>query len=771
MSDSKEPKRDKPKGQLQRLYEKSTFYVFWEKYNDFKDEYYRIVYAVKIITVMFSLWVSGALVQWFGRSEEGFRFFACFGYGIKHIWLTLIILAFLAFLIFRTFNMVYKGTSHDADFNIDQSDSGTSGTAEKMGEEEAKKTFFMGNYKEILGTIVGADLDDMVRLYSVIRDYKTKLNGNYLVFGPPGSGKSRCLVIPMLMQIMRRGESAIITDSKGAIYKIVAEMARARGYLVKAINFNPALLAHSDGLNFLASIKPTDRIGAFSFAKTIIDNTSDGKNDGDDYFSKQEMNLLVACILLAVNNEGIMKPTLGDIYIFLSTHSVQSLEAVFLNLPDSHPAKGPFNIYHNSSDNQKGDFLGGLAIRLQVFNDPLVQKVTGTDNISFTEPGKKKCLYFIIMSDQDPSMSFLIALTFHCLYTELVKYADSQGGDKEILPVKVNFVLDEYYSCGIIPYFSKRLSNVRSRGIDTMIIVQSLAQLMEMHPDNTHSAIIDCCSQLIYLGGNDPQDTGTAKLFSDRSGVMTARAVSQRSLEDAGDPFHMHGEIQMTTQDTQRPVYTVDECIRLDPAKLLIAVNAHNVKELMRIDYSAHPMCKEIRPADPNTHIPDWLSDATAAELEVLGVPHDEKYVKEGIWDIELCTESDFNEPWTPQKERKLKEAIAKEKAAKSNGKDSKAEKYKKKTEKLLLEKIRTAGDAIISAREKSGIEYDTAAALTEMVDQMVLMVMHGVKKTADGTDIPIVAAVVPDPPQGGSKPHTPSAPQNEPSHFGDLKF
>ena len=42
-------------------------------------------------------------------------------------------------------------------------------------------------------------------------------NGNILVNGAPGCGKSRCVAIPIIMQTIRRGESLIVTDPKGEL--------------------------------------------------------------------------------------------------------------------------------------------------------------------------------------------------------------------------------------------------------------------------------------------------------------------------------------------------------------------------------------------------------------------------------------------------------------------------------------------------------------------------------------------------------------------------
>lgn len=739
--EKKTPKEEKKKSDLMRLWETTAFSVSAKKLLAFHEKYPAALKLASVIDVILAVLLAAVANRLIGKSVVGFI-----------IWF-MIMFAAAAILTIRIGAMLFKGTTHDADFNLDRSESGVAGTSKKMDEEEQKETFHRGNYKEILGDILGSDTENEEILYSLIRNYKTRMNGNKLVFGTPGSGKSRCLVIPILFQIARRGESAIITDSKGAIYKKTAEMFRARGYKIKVINFIPGQLAHSDGLNYLSTINKKDRIGAFALAQTIINNTEDGK--GDPFFSKAELNLLCACILYELNREDQKNPSLGSVYDFLTTHSTKEIETILEALPDTHPAKGPFNIFKDSGDSVKNDFKGGLSIRLQVFNDPLVKKITGTDNTSFSAPGKEKCVYYVIINDQSKEMSFLIALFFTCLFNELVKYADGQGGDKEELPVKVNMILDEFYSCGIIPDFEQKLSNVRSRGIDTMIILQSLGQLETMYPDKLYESIIDCCSLQICLGANSNE---TAKHFSDRSGIMTAKAKSERVIEGAGDMLHLHAARQLTLTDTARPVYTVDEVQTLPSDRLLVAPSSRHVIELKRVDLLSHPMRKEVRPADPRTHIPDWLESTTKAEREKLELNPDEKYVVEGNWDIELCTDEDFEEPWNSEKEavlcQKIKEELKRRMAA---GPDEKLQKRKSREAKKIIEKkIDEVRDMIENASYQDLIADEVTAALACCLDDLILQLRHespvGEKEPKVSTD--------------KSEEYTPSTEQ---THFRDL--
>ena len=52
-----------------------------------------------------------------------------------------------------------------------------------------------------------------------------------------GNGKSQCVVEPMIESLGRKGESMIITDPKGELYRDHANFLRSKGYNIIILNF------------------------------------------------------------------------------------------------------------------------------------------------------------------------------------------------------------------------------------------------------------------------------------------------------------------------------------------------------------------------------------------------------------------------------------------------------------------------------------------------------------------------------------------------------
>ncbi|MBQ8303606.1 MAG: type IV secretory system conjugative DNA transfer family protein, partial [Clostridia bacterium] len=122
-----------------------------------------------------------------------------------------------------------------------------------------------------------------------------------------------------------------------------------------------------------------------------------------------------------------------------------------------------------AAESVRGGIIIGLGSRLQVFQNQLICEMTSCDDIDLELPGRQKCAYFCITSDQDSTFDYLSSLFFSFLFIKLVRYADKHctGGK---LTVPVTFVCDEFPNIGTIPDFCKKISTVRSRGLNISII-------------------------------------------------------------------------------------------------------------------------------------------------------------------------------------------------------------------------------------------------------------------------------------------------------------
>ena len=93
------------------------------------------------------------------------------------------------------------------------------------------------------------------------------------------------------MGCAKRKESVFITDPKGELFERMSVYFKNSGYTVRAINYLD--MEYSDGWNCLSGLDKEKRL-VQTVANTIIENTS-GPKEADDFWSRAELNLLMAC--------------------------------------------------------------------------------------------------------------------------------------------------------------------------------------------------------------------------------------------------------------------------------------------------------------------------------------------------------------------------------------------------------------------------------------------------------------------------------------------
>ena len=131
-------------------------------------------------------------------------------------------------------------------------------------------------------------------------------------------------------------------------------------------------MAHSDGWNCLYGLDKEPQL-AQTVANTIIQNTS-GARESDDFWSRAELNLLMALIHYVVNLKDahgnllpIEKRGLGDVYQLLAHQSIQDINRTLAQLPPDHPAKGHHGLFLKAKENLWGSIAIGLGNRLAIF--------------------------------------------------------------------------------------------------------------------------------------------------------------------------------------------------------------------------------------------------------------------------------------------------------------------------------------------------------------------------------------------------------------------
>lgn len=524
---------------------------------------------------------------------ECFKALADFPYNLYGTFICLSAFALLTFLLMRMGIDRNSGTS-DRERNLTYSTHGTYGTSGFMTPAEMHQVLnLVDNVKHTKGQILGR-----IGNRAVCLPENTRMNKNVAVYGASGSMKSRAYVRNAAFQCVARGESLICTDPKSELYEDLAVYLENNGYTVKV--FNLVSPENSDSWNCLMEIGGSETMAQI-FADVIIQNTGTGK--GDRFWDNAELNLLKALILYVEQGFPPEAKNIGQVYKLLTMSSEKELNALFDLLPVSHPAKVPYCIYKQASETVRSGVIIGLGSRLQIFQSRVIRQITSYNEIDLTLPGRKKCAYFCIVSDQDHSFDFLSSLFLSFIFIKLVRYADlhCEGG---ALPVPVHILADELgAAAGTIVDLPTKISVIRSRRISISCIFQNLPQMQNRYPYNSWQEILGNCDTTVFLGCTDPI---TAAFISERTGIASVNVTSEAKQLNSWRVSDYTPEYRRTESIGKRPVLTPDEVLRLSLDEELIILRGQKALKAQKYDFTLHPESQKLIKRKASSHIPDW---------------------------------------------------------------------------------------------------------------------------------------------------------------------
>ena len=494
---------------------------------------------------------------------------------------------------------------------------GTHGTSGFLTEKEMRTFLELGSPQEVKGMLLGKykqrdDDPDKYALY-VAHEMRAGDNNNLLCIGAPGTGKTRGFIIPFLLGCAKRKESVFITDPKGELFERMSLYFKDSGYTVRAINYLD--MEYSDGWNCLSGLDQEKRL-VQTVANTIIENTS-GPKEADDFWSRAELNLLMALIHYVVNlkdDRGRLLPIeqrgLGNVYDIIANKSIGEINKTLAALPPEHPARGPHGLFLKARENLWGNIVIGLGNRLAVFQDQLVDKITRNHDVDLTLPGTQPCAYFVIISAQDSAYRFLSSLFFSLAIPQLSNYAHRNGGR---LPVLVNFCLDEYCNIGYMDGIADALNSIRGFNMSCQAVVLSLSQWQDRYPGKQWENQLNTFDTTLYLGCND---NTSAKYISEKCGKITIGVVNnQMPLTPLFHPVYTTTRpYSQTRSNTARDLMDQSEIQRLDERKCIALFNHRKPALLFKLTPEELPGYDKLTPCRVTDYVPEWRRREEAEE-------------------------------------------------------------------------------------------------------------------------------------------------------------
>lgn len=457
-------------------------------------------------------------------------------------------------------------------------------------------------------------------------------NKNILIVGGSGAGKTRGFVKPNLMQMH---SSYVITDPKGTVLEEVGTML-ARGcyetdsrgnkiplkdkkgnvrknkngqpiykrtpYKIKV--FNTINFAKSLHYNPFAYIETEQDV--LKFVNTLIANTKgEGNQSGEDFWVKAERLLFTAYVAYIIK---YCKPSERNFVSLLTMIDASetreddeefenALDLMFKDIEFGNPEEGieadpdsfavrQYHKYKLAAGKTAKSILVSCGARLAPFDIKEVREITAYDELDLGDIGRNKTALFVIISDTDDSLNFLVSIMYTQLFNLLCTIADDEYHGK--LPVHVRCILDEFANIGQIPKFDKLIATIRSREISASIILQSKAQLKSIYKDNAET-IEGNCDTFLFLGGKEKST------LKDLAEVLGKETIDTYNTSDTRGTSRSYGQ---NYQKLGRELMSQDRLALMDGGKCILQVRGVRPFFSDKVDITKHEMYKELSDFD-----------------------------------------------------------------------------------------------------------------------------------------------------------------------------
>lgn len=354
-------------------------------------------------------------------------------------------------------------------------------------------------------------LKKVMQMSKASEKIKPMLNLNMIVLGGSGTGKSRFLVKPNLMQC---NTSFVVTDPSGELLQSCGKMLEREGYQIKVFNIND--MRYSNNYNPFRYLKDSsgkyNENNVIKMINTFMMNTKDENASGGDQFWDDSTRLLLSsiCFLLVETAPEEEQNFAGVLDLIHKAKVIEGKEEEKSELDlifDRHREDSPNALscqYYDEFKQAAGKTMQSILIstttKLQHFKLEQMRNLTCTDNIHLEELGDKKTALFIIIPSTDTTYNFLAAMMYTQLFDTLYNRAITKYHGR--LPVHVRFLLDEFANVGKIPDFDKVLATCRKFEISVVVILQNLSQLKRMY-EKSWEELPGNCDTMIFLGGKD----------------------------------------------------------------------------------------------------------------------------------------------------------------------------------------------------------------------------------------------------------------------------
>ena len=371
-----------------------------------------------------------------------------------------------------------------------------------------------------------------------------------IVIGSTGAGKTQDIVHPMVKVLAKNGESMIITDPKAEIYKEHAGLLKALGYNIIVLNFRDP--QRGNCWNPLALPYKLYKEGNTDKAMELLDDVASnilyeegGNKDAfwektsADYFAGLALGLFEDAKEEEVNINSIsVMTTIGEEKFGARSSYIKE----YFNSKD--PASAAYTCASGTvmaAEETKASILSTFKQKIRLFaSRENLSEMLATSDFDMTKIGKEKTAVFMIIQDEKKTYHALATIFVKQCYETLIGTAQETSTGS--LPIRTNFILDEFQNMPPLKDITTMVAAARSRHIRLTMIIQNFAGLEATYGKEVAQTIRSNCNNLVYL-----LTTELAAL--EEISKLCGEKKSQKDDKTASTPLITVSELQLMKEN------------------------------------------------------------------------------------------------------------------------------------------------------------------------------------------------------------------------------
>lgn len=486
-----------------------------------------------------------------------------------------------------------------------------------LGKEDIKTSIFSKRVKE--------------KIYHITKDLHA------LIIGATRSGKTRCIVIQTIIDLILAGENVVVPDLKGELRDYTEDVAKKYGYEVIGIDFIHPY--QSKRRNFLEpvikALQRNDISRAIEETWSLVSQlVGEPPENGEKLWNNGEAATLAASIMAVCydNQDHPEYQNLTNVFYFITEmcsdyRGALPLQFYIDSLPEEHPAKILLAATKVAAMRTRSSFYVSAIMTLKLLTIPAINQMTNASDFDIEkliDEGKKVIIYLGLPA-RDKTY-FPLASLFLRQISDLIDYvADEKYGGR--VPVRWNFIDEEMGNFTKITNMRQQTSFGTGKGIRHFMFIQSYAQLDDVYGEKVSQIIQDNADIKIYLRSPNPT---TKKKISEDLGNYTTRSYSKSNNTPSGT-FRNGGSDGESSNLMGRPLLYPDEVGKLQRPYSLVMSNA-DPAIMYAPDLSQYAMNEFLGMGDEEHN--NRLRQRKAEEHKKNERPHNSKMELWGIWNV-----------------------------------------------------------------------------------------------------------------------------------------